>query len=488
VADIARQSLNPPPHEQAFSAQGVDCAPVEVVALRRFSPLAAALVACSRASAPPPRPPAGAAVDAGRDSYIARPRRPSTGCPAATGAPNGDGSLHGDTVAGAERWLAAESPHRVPYGVHVHPGASLTIEPCALLLVGPGMEVVVHGGGTLRASAEAGRPIRFARLDPAHAWQAVEVRAEASAGTSLAGATVEGAGAPPSERGVTAASLRVAMRGGLLADGLSIVGGDGWGVAVVGDGRFADRDATIELRGLRGDGAVTVEDVNRVADLPRLRLRDNASNDVRVEARVRTVNADARWRALGDGARYVLRPAMHLLVEGAASPALTLEPGAALAFGADAELDVGFGGRGALVAVGDSLHPVVFAASSGDRWVGIHLGPRVDVARTAIRFARIERAGAPSGVQLPACGCEGARIDEAMLTIQGVGAPPPIGELAFVDGPAEGFAMVTAGDFPDYRPGVGALDFTRSGVRCAAATPMRAGRCAAAPGMRAESR
>ena len=34
-------------------------------------------------------------------------------------------------------------------------------------------------------------------------------------------------------------------------------------------------------------------------DLPQLRFADNASDDVRVEARVRTLTADARWRALG---------------------------------------------------------------------------------------------------------------------------------------------------------------------------------------------
>ncbi|MDB4927841.1 MAG: hypothetical protein JWM10_325, partial [Myxococcaceae bacterium] len=280
----------------------------------------------------------------------------------------------------------------------------------------------------------------------------------------------------------------VAMRGGLRADGLSIVGGEAWGVAVTGDGRFDDREATVELSGLRGEGAVTVEDVNRVGDLPRLRMHDNASNDVRVEARVRTVVADARWRALGAAARYVVRPAMHLLVEGDRAPTLALDPGVTIAFGADAELDVGFGGRGGLVAVGDALHPVVFGAASAERWVGVQFGPRTEVARTAIRFARIEHAGAPSGAVLPACGCPGGRIDEAMLTLQGVTTPLALSDVAFVDGPPAGFAIVVAGDFPDYSASTGALDFTRAGVRCAVATPLRTGRCPVEPPRTAESR
>jgi hypothetical protein len=354
------------------------------------------------------------------------------------------------------------------------------------------MEVVVHGGATLRASTTAERPVRLVRLDPAHPWQALELRADVRAGSAIEGVILEGGGAAPVERGVTAATLRLAMRAGLRAAGLSIVGGEGWGVAVLGDGRFADRDATIELRGLRGEGAVTVEDVNRVADLPRLRLRDNASNDVRVEARVRTVSADARWRSLGDGARYRVRPAMHLLVEGERSPALTLEAGVRISFGSDAELDVGFGGPGALVAEGDALHPVVFDGADTDRWIGIQLGPRLDVARSRVSFARIEHAGAPSGVVLPTCGCPDAHPDEAMLTLQGVEAPDLLRFVSFVDGPPAGFAIVSAGDFPDYggyafRPGA-ALDFTRSGVRCRTGSPMRRGRCATEAGSTAERR
>ena len=395
-------------------------------------------------------------------------------------------------MAGVERWLASESPHRLPYGLHLHPGAELSIEPCSLLLVGPGMEVVVHGGATLRAAPPAAGPVRGARPAPSPPWPALALRAHARAPASLDGVILEGGGAAPVERGVTAATLRLAMRAGLRAAGLSIVGGEGWGVAVLGDGRFADRDATIELRGLRGEGAVTVEDANRVGDLPRLQLQDNASNDVRVEARVRIVSADARWRSLGDGARYRVRPAMHLLVEGERSPALTLEAGARISFGADAELDVGFGGPGALVAEGDALHPVVFDGAETDRWVGIQLGPRLDVARSRLTFARVEHAGASSGVVLPTCGCPDALPDQAMLTLQGVEAPELLRSVSFVDGPAAGYAIVAAGDFPDYR-GVAlgtraALDFTRSGVRCSASQPMRRGRCAAEARSPAEHR
>ena len=440
------------------------------------------LAGCGRAPAPAAtRPPAIRPVDAGRDSFIRHARRAAAGCPGARSTLANEGSLHGDTVAGVERWLAAESPHRLPYGLHVHPGASLTIEPCALLLVGPRMEVVIHGGATLHASTTAQRPIRFGRLDPRLPWQGLELREEVNADASIEGVILEGGGAAPIERGVAAASLRLGMRAGLRANGLSIVGGDGWGVAIVGGGRFADASGTLELRGLRGEGAVTVEDINRVGDLPRLRMEDNASNDVRVEARVRTLSADARWRSLGEGARYRVRPATHLIVEGARAPVLTLEAGVRISFGAGAELDVGFGGPGALVAEGERLLPVVFDGAEPERWVGIHLGPRLDVARSSFAFVRIEHAGEASGVVLPTCGCADAHPDEAMLTLQGVEAPGLLRETSFVDGPPAGFAVVRAGDFPESfvnSNGWGsALDFTRSGVRCLASTPLRRGRC-----------
>jgi hypothetical protein len=447
---------------------------VSIVALAHFG-------GCER-SRPVERAPARAAVDGVRDSYIRRALRPATGCPGAASTSPGEGSLHGDTVASVERWLAAESPHRVPYGLHVHPGGALTIEPCALVLVGPRMEVVVHAGATLRAAAGPGRPIRFARLDPALPWQALEVREEALAGTTLDGVVLEGGGAAPVERGITAATLRVGMRAGLSAAGLSIVGGDGWGVAVLGAGRFVDRDTTIELRGLRGEGAVTVEDVNRVAGLPRLSMRDNVSNDVRVEARVRTLSADARWRSPGPESRYRVRPAMHLIVEGPSSPVLTLEAGTRVSFGAGAELDVGFGAPGALAAEGEDSRPVVFDGADEERWVGIQLGPRLDASRSRLRSVRVAHAGAPSGVVLPSCGCPDGHPDEAMLTLQGVSGPVAMQAVSFIDGPWEGFAILWAGNYPDFAAGLpadhGALDFTRSGVRCPVGAPLRRGRCA----------
>jgi hypothetical protein len=492
MADIAAESLNPSPTRQAFSA-GRRLLRVRDHARRALltSGLISALFSCGRARTSK-RPPAAPAADAGRDSFIRRATTPARGCPAASRAIPAGGSLHGDTVAGSERWLAADSPHRVPYGLHVHAGGALTIEPCALVLVGPGLPIVVYSGATLRAEGAPDRPIRFGRLDPSRSWQGLDIRAEALAGTSLEGATIEGAGAPAVERGVTAASLRVAMQAGLRAEGLSIVDGAGWGIALVGDGRFANRDSVVELRGLHGEGAVTVEDVNRVADLPRLSFRDNVSSDVRVEARVRALAADARWRSLGPTSRYRLRAATHLLVEGAASPQLTLEAGARVSFGAGAELDVGFGGPGALVLDGDAEHPVVLDGADADRWIGIHLGPRFDAGRSRLANSRVEHAGASSGVVLPTCGCPGAHIDEAAVTFQGVSALPTVSFVAIVDGPATGFAVVVAADSPDYGVDAvgrtGAWDFTRSGVRCAVGAPMRGGGCAAESRSSAEPR
>ncbi len=421
-------------------------------------------------------------VDAGRDSFIRHAVRPARGCPATTGANVGDGSLHGDTVSGVERWLAADSPHRVSYGIHVYAGASLIVDPCALVLVGAGAEVVVHGGATLRVEGEVGRPVRFARLDPQHAWQALEVRPEALAGTALHEVTLDGAGGPPAERGATAASLRLAMSAGLDARGLSITRGSGWGVAVLGDGRFADPGGTVALTGLQGEGAVTVEDVRRVGDLPRFEVRDNLNDDVRVEGRLRLLSESGRWRALSGGGRYRVRPHVHLVVEGPGDPTLTLEAGARMAFGEGAELDVGFGAPGALVAVGDAIHPVVFEGSEVGRWVGIQFGPRLSVARTRIAYARIEHAGDSSGSVLPTCGAGDARPDESMITFQGIDGLGTLHAVTFVDGPPSGFAVVVAGDFAGpatpYDLLAAALDFTRSRVRHPVSNPLRAGRCA----------
>jgi hypothetical protein len=77
-----------------------------------------------------------------------------TPCPA---APTGAGTTHDKEITSDETWTAAASPHRVTY--HVRMVATVTVEPCATVLVDEGYTLTVgksDGKGTLVARGQRG--------------------------------------------------------------------------------------------------------------------------------------------------------------------------------------------------------------------------------------------------------------------------------------------------------------------------------------------
>jgi hypothetical protein len=91
--------------------------------------------------------------------------------------PSGDGTQHEGTITADETWTAEDSPHVVTNPLHVT-GATLTIEPCAVVRLQEGMIIDVQAnsegdGGALVAHGEyqgtTRRPIVFER-DDAEPW------------------------------------------------------------------------------------------------------------------------------------------------------------------------------------------------------------------------------------------------------------------------------------------------------------------------------
>ncbi|MBK8696593.1 MAG: hypothetical protein IPN17_31100 [Deltaproteobacteria bacterium] len=81
------------------------------------------------------------------------------GCPARD-LPRGGGTLHAGEVTRSERWRAADSPHLLPYGLVVRAGATLELEPCALLRVGRGAGGDAWGPAAASSRAENPAPHR----------------------------------------------------------------------------------------------------------------------------------------------------------------------------------------------------------------------------------------------------------------------------------------------------------------------------------------
>lgn len=440
--------------------------------------------------APETEPPFISVRDAG--SALTRARRGAEGCPATDDRARwGAGTLHGDTARGSETWTRVGSPHRVPYGIHLLAGAQVTIEPCAVVAVGGGRDVVVQGDAALIAVGDVGAPVLFTSLAPQPNpgdWVGIEIRAHALPSTRFGQTTVEFAGASRGVPGEPAAAIRSWTRSGLSISNVRVTASAGYGVAMLDDAGFSSDAVGLTIEGSHGEGALYFADVDRVSSTPPGRYVGNARDEIVLAAAQRVVSNESTWRALAGGARYRVRRAARVIVNGAESPRLNLVPGTEVAFDEDAELVVGDELPGALRAVGEEpTKPVVLTSAARPAarasWVGVVLGVHTDLTRTALRAVTLAGAGAvATGVfdtcwPLPA----GAVEPRGMLFLQGVSRDDLVSHVRFQAGPADGVAIVRTG-----APALGFADFTRvslcndfalAGVRAPQTNPPGASGC-----------
>src|SRR5687767_9737027 len=159
------------------------------ITARAFAPallgLFSLLAACEDSTSSPAPPAPGAPDDS-------PPVDNEPSCPTTTTGP----TMHKYDVEENEVWTAEASPHVIEYDVSVRSGRTLTIEPCAKVLVKKGQHLFVAYPGTpnsgkLVAEGTAKRPISFAGLDGAR-WASLFVYAPGTA--RLKHLTLEGGG------------------------------------------------------------------------------------------------------------------------------------------------------------------------------------------------------------------------------------------------------------------------------------------------------
>lgn len=378
--------------------------------------------------------------------------------------------MHAGEILGAERWRAEDSPHLLPYGMVVRRGARLQLDPCALLLVGASRSVSVSTGGALVARGEALRPIAFAPLE-GRPWVGLEVEAGVDRASALTSVELVGAGASATER--PAAALAVSAEG-LLAQGVRIASSASWGLWMRRGASFAE-GSSLDVEGA-GEGVLVVDDVNDAARVPLRSLRRNARDEVLIAGGVATLRRDAVWGALG--LRYAVRDGVRLRVGGDASPQLTILPGTTVVFGADSALEVGVDEPGALrIDAGDGgARATLRGAGEGDAtWLGVTLGARIDLSRSAFRGVTVIAAGAPTGAPRAGCGCAAnARADAAMLTLALEGAGEIVSNVLLRKGFERGVGVAWVSAEAPRGPSLvasGRVDVRAAGVVCAELTP-----------------
>lgn len=338
------------------------------------------------------------------------------GCPIPTGGP----TVHPTGYAVAAVWSAAGSPHIVPRET-VITRMTVTIEPCAEVLLDPGARLIVNGGGVLRAHGEPGRPVRFRRHDPAQPWQ--YLRATNDGRLDLAHARIEGGGAGGEAmvqaRG-TASTVDV-----LRVEEVALADAAGDGLRLDFGAQFAPGSRGLTITGA-GAAPVRLVDAVAATRLPSGRYDGNALDAIALGASVpEDTTLPARGVAYLAPDGLVVGPLGSVPRTG---PVLTIEPGVRVRFGKARRLALNVGaGAGALIAVGTPERPIVFASAepspaAGD-WVGLVFHDGTD-PRNRVEHAVIEDAGYRNNGIRVSCNIMGTFDDGA--------------GVVFVRGPFEG--------------------------------------------------
>ena len=110
-----------------------------------------------------------------------------------------EGTVVTNPITGDTTWNLAGSPYSLPEGLIVEENAKLTIEPGAIVGIGAGKSLTVHG--ELEAIGSAGDSISFIPLEPGNPWGAINIFGNQSISTlsftSISGGSEDTSGVLP---------------------------------------------------------------------------------------------------------------------------------------------------------------------------------------------------------------------------------------------------------------------------------------------------
>lgn len=336
----------------------------------------------------------------------------------ACGQTNGTIVTHSANVPASETWAGGGVTHRVPTSFSITGNAIVTIQPCAVVELGPGISITVRDNARLvSAGTSAADFVVFRRRDPNQAWGALRGFTATSL-IDLRHTRLEGGGGFGGLNDPTIAVIGVGYGSApapvLRTDNVVIQGSRGVGIHLDANAAFVSGSQGLQITGSGGRPIHTT--MMSLGSLPGGTYTGNATDEILIHGPGANVFANMTVADLGVPIRI---PFGNMYI-GPAPPAvapvtLTLQPGVIFKFprlGGQPVARMTFGTNGAapnnligvLNAVGTAAKPIVFTSGEatpapGD-WVGIWLntanGSRLD-------NVEINYAGAATGIQSNNC-------------------------------------------------------------------------------------
>ena len=354
-------------------------------------------------------------------------------------APTGPGTTHGN-ISVSETWTAAANPHILPYDMNI--SATVTIEPCAIVLIGAGKTITVKPGGEFIAAGGPGLPVTIGALVPGSAWATIR---NFGGNISLTETIVRDGGfVPNNNANLVAVSGALQMqitapvatldldKVKLHVKNVEIANSRSQGVYINGNVGFDPTSQNLRIFGSAGYPVHVFARV--VGTVPTGNYTGNARDAIAISGTGGAVFVSQTMYDRGvpyhvgsgqDGGRMDVRLPNPMPGTWAV---LTIEPGVTIQFAPGGMLHVDASAGGALVALGTPTRKIVFtsdrgaAAQAGD-WLGIRFGSTAP-AQGGLRFTRVEFAGGTSPTGSNSCPYPGlANSNNAAIRIYG---PPKL--------------------------------------------------------------
>jgi hypothetical protein len=353
----------------------------------------------------------------------------SAACPVLTGAGTPEsGTITKDTI-----WTAASSPHVISFDMSVAAGATLTLEPCAVVQITGFYGITVSG--KIVAPGTAANPISIVGTDAQKPFGCIQT---ASGGSlDFANVTLKNGGnvantfypAPIQIRG-DGSTLQPLFR----AKNVTIDGSQQYGLVLKSGGQMSPDSAGLVIKNA-AFGPVSAE-ANVAGSISLGTYTGNAKDEILVlgntalGADMTLKNVGVPYRvgdAQGNGtelrigvAPTATTPAQHAVLTLEAGVTLRVSPQGRVSVSSDAN----GAALGAIVANGTAAQPVVFTSAAatpapGD-WVGLYLAGIPDAA-DKLDFVHVEFAGGPSLAKSFHCDANGTlnEAEDAAILILG---------------------------------------------------------------------
>ena len=335
--------------------------------------------------------------------------------PAACPAPSGSGTMHTGNI-GTETWTAADSPHIVPDDTNVV--GTLTVDPCAEVLIAGAKTVTIMSGGSIVAHGDAMTPIHVGAVDPNAPF--AQIRTTPGGTMSLAYVTVDGGGNPlntiPELTGMIdlqGADQTMPSQETIAVDHVTLNGSQSNGIVLRDGAGFAAGSTALTISGA-GIYPMSIW-ARAVGNIPDGTYTGNAKDEILLPADHAYSDFYESTTLHERGVPYHVGSVSsqgQLMIPAVASmPTLTIESGVVMRFKRDGVFLVDAAqstspARAVLVAAGSADKPIVFtsaedAPAAGD-WRGIWFG-ELPSQSNRIDYARIEFAGATTSTGSDSC-------------------------------------------------------------------------------------